>query len=677
MNNTMLQRLEYERIKERVMENALSYLGRQHVEKMEPMTDLNEIRKALDETAEAHALLLQGASVPLPSLQGIEPVLSLLGTGYVFSESDFTHTLLFLRSCAQLRRYMIAKSEIAPTVSGYAAAMHDLDKLKSEIERCIHNGRVADEASKDLSKIRKKLAAVESRIKSKIEALMSRYRTLLQENLVSMRGGRYVLPIKKEFRKQFKGSTLDESASGQTVYMEPVEIAHLQHEQAGLRADEAREEAKVLSELSGLMEQYARELRLNVETVGTYDYLFAKAKYSLAIGGRNVGLNTEGVIDIRGGKHPLLGRNTVPLSFRIGRMYRTLIITGPNTGGKTVALKTVGLLTLMVQSGLLVPVEERSTFAVFKHVAADIGDGQSIEQSLSTFSAHVKNIIDMLSYADDSTLILIDEMASGTDPGEGVALSIAILEELHRRGTTVMVTTHFNEIKNYAALAPGFENARMEFDAATLQPLYQLRIGEAGHSYAFLIAQKLGISPAIIARSEEITAGRKELGASALPAEGGLTEGQEKQPFGEAGAKPDGGSWQAGPIQPSQAAMGAGAISAAERPYAEPMMAEVADYLDGVAIAEPGSSTLTNQPSIADVPKEQAEEPPAVIVPADKRFEIGDSVYVSSLNRAGTVCEEEDSKGNVGVFIEKQRIKINKKSLQHDSGAGTTAKGPK
>ncbi|MCE5168749.1 DNA mismatch repair protein MutS [Paenibacillus profundus] len=671
MNNKMLQRLEYDRIKERVMENAVSYLGRQHVEKMEPMTDLNAIRKALDETAEAHTLLMQGASVPLPSLQGIEPVRSLLGTGYMFNESDFTHTLLFLRSCAQLRRYMIAKSEIAPTVSGYAASMHDLDKLRSEIERCIHNGRVADEASKDLSKIRKKLAAVENRIKSKIEALMSRYRTLLQENLVSMRGGRYVLPIKKEFRKQFKGNSLDESASGQTVYMEPAEIAHMQHEQAGLRADEAREEAKVLSELTDLMEQHARELNSNVETVGTYDYLFAKAKYGLAIGGRNVGLNIEGVVDIRGGKHPLLGRDTVPLTFRIGRGYRTLIITGPNTGGKTVALKTVGLLTLMAQSGLLVPVEERSTFAVFKHVAADIGDGQSIEQSLSTFSAHIKNIIDMLSYADDSTLILIDEMASGTDPGEGVALSIAILEELHRRGTTVMVTTHFNEIKNYAALAPGFENARMEFDSATLQPLYQLRIGEAGHSYAFLIAQKLGISPAIIARSEEITAGRKELGAASLPLGNGVAGGEGKSAEA-AGAKPDGHSWQASPVQQSQDTIDMGAVPIAERPYAEPMMAELAEYLDGVAIAQPGSSTLMAQASTADAPEEQAGEP-SVSVPVNKRFEAGDSVYVSYLKREGIVCEEEDTKGNVGVFIEKQRIKINKKHLQHYLGAGTTA----
>ena len=671
MNNKMLQRLEYDRIKERVMENAVSYLGRQHVEKMEPMTDLNAIRKALDETAEAHTLLMQGASVPLPSLQGIEPVRSLLGTGYMFNESDFTHTLLFLRSCAQLRKYMIAKSEIAPTVSGYAASMHDLDKLRSEIERCIRNGRVADEASKDLSKIRKKLAAVENRIKSKIEALMSRYRTLLQENLVSMRGGRYVLPIKKEFRKQFKGNSLDESASGQTVYMEPAEIAHMQHEQAGLRADEAREEAKVLSELTDLMEQHARELNSNVETVGTYDYLFAKAKYGLAIGGRNVGLNIEGVVDIRGGKHPLLGRDTVPLTFRIGRGYRTLIITGPNTGGKTVALKTVGLLTLMAQSGLLVPVEERSTFAVFKHVAADIGDGQSIEQSLSTFSAHIKNIIDMLSYADDSTLILIDEMASGTDPGEGVALSIAILEELHRRGTTVMVTTHFNEIKNYAALAPGFENARMEFDSATLQPLYQLRIGEAGHSYAFLIAQKLGISPAIIARSEEITAGRKELRAASLPLGNGVAAGEGK-PAEAAGAKLDGHSWQVSPAQPSQDTIDTGAVPIAERPYAEPMMAELAEYLDGVAIAQPGSSTLMAQASTADAPEEQAGEPP-VSVPVNKRFEAGDSVYVSNLKREGIVCEEEDTKGNVGVFIEKQRIKINKKHLQHYLGAGTTA----
>jgi dsDNA-specific endonuclease/ATPase MutS2 len=412
----------------------------------------------------------------------------------------------------QLKKYMAAKSMIAPKISQYAASIYTVDRLKSEIERCLQNGRVSDEASKELKKVRKKISVAEERLKSKLNAILIKHSGILQENLISMRGNRYVLPVRKEHRKLLAGTVLDESASGQTVYIEPAEISHLQFELSSLRAAEAKEEAKVLGYLTGLTEEAEAELKVNAETIGVYDYLFAKAKYALAIGGRNVQLNDQGIIELHEAVHPLLGKEMVPLHFSIGTRYRTLIITGPNTGGKTVALKTVGLLTLMVQSGLLVPAAADSTFAVFRNVAVDIGDGQSIEQSLSTFSSHIKNLIDILKTADDSALVLIDEMAAGTDPGEGIGLSIAILEELYRRGSTVVATTHFNEIKHFAAIAPGFENARMEFDTESMRPLYRLHVGDAGQSYAFAIAKKLGIPEEIIRRSQEITAGRGETG---------------------------------------------------------------------------------------------------------------------------------------------------------------------
>lgn len=332
----------------------------------------------------------------------------------------------------------------------------------------------------------------------------------MQENLVSQRNGRYVFPIKKEYRKQIKGSVVDESSSGQTVYVEPQELAVLQQELSILRIEEGKEEAKILSYLTELLDGKAEELRGNAETVGWYDYVFARGKYAQSIEGQPVRLNGNGVVDLRQAKHPLLGGGTVPLDIQIGRGYRALIVTGPNTGGKTVALKTVGLLCLMVQSGLLVPAGEGSSFPVFRHIAADIGDGQSLEQSLSTFSAHITRVIDMLTFADEATLVLIDEMASGTDPGEGVALSIALLEELARRGTMVIATTHYNEIKHFAGVTPGFRNARMEFDPETLRPLYRLCIGEAGSSYAFLISRKLGLNPELIRRAEELAARREE-----------------------------------------------------------------------------------------------------------------------------------------------------------------------
>ncbi|TNJ68041.1 DNA mismatch repair protein MutS [Paenibacillus hemerocallicola] len=596
MNERNMQLLEYGKIKQAVEEYAVSYLGKRHAIDMKPLTGLRTARHALDETAEALAVLNNGASVPIPSLGGIETVLQLSGTGYVFDERDFANIRLFLQGCGQLASYMASKLAIAPRVAVYADSLHELASLKREIDRCIRNGQVDDGASRELTKARRKIAAVAEKIKNRMDALMSRHRPIMQENLYSLRSGRYVLPIKKEHRKLVSGSVLDESSSGQTVYIEPQEIAHLQHELAELRAEEAREETKVLAYLTGIVEESDRELRVNVETIGAYDFLFAKAKYALTVGGRNVELNDRGFIRLRGGRHPLLGPSTVPLDFTIGKSYSTLIITGPNTGGKTIALKTVGLLTLMAQSGMPVPVGEGSELAVFTNVTADIGDGQSIEQSLSTFSAHIRNMVDILKIADRSTLVLLDEMASGTDPGEGVGLSIAILEALHERGATVVATTHFNEIKHFAADTRGFQNARMEFDAETLHPLYRLRIGEAGQSYAFHIASKLGIPPDIISRSQEWTANRG--------------------------------------IERSEA------IAAKTLPPEEE---------EGPEAPEP------TQPAAGE--KEEGANP----VP--KRFEVGDSVLISYLGKTGIVYEEEDGRGNVGVMIQKQKCKINKKRL--------------
>lgn len=680
MNERTMRQLEYDKIKQKVAEYAVSYLGREHVERMGPLIECRAVRTALDDANEALAMLNSGGSVPIPSLQGIDSVLSLLGKGYVFSEDDFSNIYTFLHSCAQLRKYMASKTAVAPRISQFAASLHELDKLKSEIERCLRHGSIVDTASKELNKVRKKIAVVQERIKSKIQALLTRHRDILQENLVGMRGDRYVLPVKKEHRKRIAGTVLDESSSGQTVYIEPGDIAHLQHELQALRAEEAREEAKVLGYLTGLAEEAEHELRMNVETIGEYDYLFAKAKYALSIGGRNVAVNDEGVIDFRGAVHPLLGSGMVPLGFSIGRRYRSLIITGPNTGGKTVALKTVGLLTLMVQSGLLVPVQEGSTFAVFAQIAADIGDGQSIEQSLSTFSSHIRNMIEILQEADRSTLVLVDEMATGTDPGEGVGLSIAILEELYRRKATVIATTHFNEIKHFAATTAGFENARMEFDTDTLKPLYRLRIGEAGSSYAFVVARNLGMSPQIIRRSQEIMEGWGKEERALEPAraetarmsEATQTErehmpeatGTEREHTPEATQTERKCMPEAMRTEPEQPAASAGEEqSEADGPIPLPAGSKEGDADGGgQTVADrrlPAGSTRGEAGGKTRQEKEVLEKQPV----APRRFRIGDSVYVSSLNKTGIVYREEDAQGLVGVMIQKQKVTVNQKRL--------------
>ncbi|WP_163882900.1 endonuclease MutS2 [Paenibacillus favisporus] len=615
MDQTTMIMLEYDKMKEALRDYAVSYEGRRHIDELEPLTTASAVRRVLDETAEAKALLDKGASVPLPSLEGIDRIVSLLHTGYLFDEQDFTAVHTFLHSCGQLRKYMAGKRDIAPGISSYASSMQELAKLKSEIERCIRFGRVDDQASKNLERVRKKIAIVKERIQKKIAAILSRHGSILQENLVSVRGGRYVIPVKREYHKTIKGSVLDQSTSGQTVFVEPEEVAHLQSELGMHEADEAREEGIVLSALTGLLEAASADLLLNIDITGTYDFIFAKAKYSRTLGGNNVLLSDSGRITVSGARHPFMLKTMVPLRLELGGGYRSLIITGPNTGGKTVALKTLGLLTLMVQSGLLVPVEDGSTFTVFTKVLSAIGDGQSIEQSLSTFSAQIKRLIGMVDAADRHTLLLIDELAAGTDPGEGMSLSIAILEELSNRGAMIMVTTHFNELKTFAARTPGFQNARMEFDVETLEPLYRLTIGEAGQSYAIQIATKLGMTAGIIERSQEILQRQKPLPA----------------------------------LQPD---------AAEEHPIVHTeseQMEESAQSSDPLEANEGDGAGSRDQ---ADEDQEQASAAPV------RKLEVGDAVYVSSYGRTGIVYEPEDAMGMVGVMIQKEKIRINQKRLK-------------
>ncbi|WP_255596512.1 hypothetical protein [Paenibacillus sp. S150] len=364
--------LQYEEIKQELGRHAVSYEGKKRVIGLEPMTCLPAIHRALDEAADAKELLERGASVPVPSLEGMEWMMSLLGTGYLYNEKDFMAVSAFLHSCGQLRKYMQAKEQSAPRIASYAASLVELRELREEIERCIRLGTIDDHASKGLERARKRLSAARERLQRKIEAVMSRHKGILQENLVSMRGGRYVIPVKREYHKQVKGTVLDQSTSGQTVFVEPYELASLQEELELLAADESREEIQILSMLTGLLEREQPALRLNIEIAGNYDFIFAKAKYARTLGARKAALNDCGYLRMNGGRHPRL-EGMVPISLEFGKGYRSLIVTGPNTGGKTVVLKTLGLLTLMAQSGLLVPVEEDSEFPVFTDVICVIG----------------------------------------------------------------------------------------------------------------------------------------------------------------------------------------------------------------------------------------------------------------------------------------------------------------
>jgi len=604
MRKRSLEKLEYPRVVERLSGYASTYLGKAKIAELQPIEDKESIRRRLSETGEACRLLAKGGHPPLPSLEGMETLMALLGTGFVMSEQDFGHLAQFARSCEQLRQYMAAKRQDAPAVAGYGAAMHDLKPLREAIEACVDRGRIVDTASGELHKIRKKIRATEEKLQKKLESLMSKHSDSLQERIVSQRNGRYVLPVKRDFRKRVPGVALDESSSGQTVFVEPAELAGPQMELGELRLQESREETQILARLTGEAEGYGHELSVNLEAVGHYDFLFAKAKWGLSIGGTIPELSDDRVIELKEARHPLLPVKPVPLHIRVGDGYRSLLITGPNTGGKTVALKTAGLLVLLAQSGLLVPAAEGSRIGVFRSVEVDIGDGQSLDSSLSTFSSHLRNVKDILDHAGPATLVLLDELATGTDPGEGVGLAIAVLEELHRRGCVVMATTHFNEIKEYARKAEGFRNARMAFDEETLSPLYRLDMGEAGNSYAFVIASKLGIPTAIIERAGTI-AGR-------------LKDGR-----------------------------------GSERTTIEP---------EGKRTPQSAGSRGTFRPSASQAERQAKSE--RAKQELSERWKVGDVVFVPHLRKPGVVFRLPDERGDMIVQVQKEKIKINHKRIR-------------
>ncbi|WP_045523978.1 endonuclease MutS2 [Neobacillus niacini] len=507
MNTHTFKVLEVDKIKEKIAEFALTSEGKEKIYNQVPSTHLKQIEAWLDEVSEAVEILKKSSSVPVHGLGGMEQILSKLNKGTALRPDQLSKLHEFLDCCGKMRRFMKDKEYYAPRVSSYVEVIEELPELASEIIRCIRNGRVDDYATKELLKIRKQIAIHEERLKEKTIQLIrsNKYKTYLQENVVSQRDGRYVIPIKKEYRNKIKGAVLDTSASGSTLFIEPEEIALYQEQLSWLQADEDVEVQKVLSYLTGLVEEKEQQIVLAIETMVHYDFLFAKAKYSRSINGVKVRVNDEQEIKLIQAKHPLLGDKAVPLSVEMKEGQNALVITGPNTGGKTVSIKTVGLLTLMVQCGLHIPASKESNLGIFQRILVDIGDGQSITENLSTFSSRIVNIIEILKDTNDQTLVLLDELGSGTDPGEGMGLATAILEQLFNKGAMLLATTHYSEIKEFAEEHPGFINGSMEFDIETLSPTYRLHIGRGGESQAFAIALKLGIHPKIIERAHQVT----------------------------------------------------------------------------------------------------------------------------------------------------------------------------
>jgi DNA mismatch repair protein MutS2 len=606
LNTKTINMLEYNKIKETLGNYAVNTITKEAIEKLEPSPNLSVIQSWMVDTTEARSILEKSASVPIANLNGLEHILDIPKKGLNLTPEQLTLVFALLENVSRMQRYMRDKESLAPAVSSYAYSMFDLPEVKDEIYRCIRNGRVDDHASKSLLKTRKKITVVEERIKSKLENILksSAYRDMMQDQIISMRDGRYVIPVKSKFKRNIDGQILDRSSSGGTVFMEPSDIRKLQTEISMLRAEEEIEISKVLSILTGLVAGYDRELGINIEGMAHYDFIFAKAKYSRALDARTVELNAENKIRILNGRHPLLGEKCVPLNFNLGETYQALVITGPNTGGKTVAIKTVGLLTMMAQSGLHVPVGEGSQFAVFREVFADIGDGQSIEQSLSTFSSHITNIISILKEAGPQDLVILDELGAGTDPAEGMGLAVSILEKLYSQGSMILATTHFSEIKEFANVTQGFENGSMEFDLDTLQPIYRLIIGKAGKSQALSIALKLGMNPEVINRAKDIT-------------------------------------------------------------YNNEVYPHVDKQISALLSTEnQGSIQLTREKAQSTIKGTQQEKRVHTQNEKEETYQIGDRVYVSSLKTAGIICELENTQGEYGVLAGNKKHQIHKKRLK-------------
>ena len=499
MNYKSLTTLEYDKIIDRLVSFAASDKAKERLKKLVPMTDIHDINAALSETSDALSRVYAKGAVSFGGVHDIGASVKRLEIGSSLNTVELLHISSLLTAAARVKNYY---EDTTDSLTGYFHALEPLTPLNTEIKRCIvSEDEISDDASANLRSIRRQKVLAAERIHTELNKMLnsSSVRNCLQDFVITSRSGRYCLPVKAEYKSQVPGMVHDQSATGSTLFIEPAAVVKLNNDIRELELKEQAEIEAILAELSAKASEFTDELLTDFQVLTTLDFIFAKAQMSKQYKCSCPVMNTNNYINIKKGRHPLIDpHKVVPIDIYLGKNFNLLIITGPNTGGKTVSLKTVGLLTLMAQSGLHMPALDHSELAVFDNVFADIGDEQSIEQSLSTFSSHMTNTVSILKEADAHSLILFDEIGAGTDPTEGAALAISILNDLHKRGITTMATTHYSEIKVYALTTDGVENACCEFDVESLRPTYRLLIGIPGKSNAFAISKKLGLPDYII-----------------------------------------------------------------------------------------------------------------------------------------------------------------------------------
>lgn len=508
MENKYLEKLEFNKIKEILSDYTITFLGKKLALELEPLSNRKEIEKALTQTFAASNLIYRKGNIPLTDFNDLTAHIKALKSYMTLSIKQLLDLYHMLKISRELKEYykeddQIDMSEFSSLENLFLNLYNNISIEKTLSTSIVDEFTLSDSASSTLSNIRKSIRSKETEIRNKLNSML--HSKFVQEPIVTVKNNRFVIPIKNEYRSEVKGFIHDISSSGSTVYIEPISVFDLNNDIGSLRNDENIEIQKILQKLSSLFFDIIPDIENNINLIAILDFTFAKGKYSNDIDGIKPILNDEKFIHLENVWHPLLNKNTaVRNTITIGKGFNSLIITGPNTGGKTVSLKTAGLITLMAMSGLCIPAKEGSSIFVFDNIFADIGDEQNILESLSTFSSHMSNISNILKLATKNSLVLMDELGAGTDPLQGAALAISILEELNTRNCLVLCTTHYQELKQFALVTPGFKNASVEFDLETLSPTYKLLLGVPGTSNAFAISKKLGISEKIIQNAESL-----------------------------------------------------------------------------------------------------------------------------------------------------------------------------
>jgi len=683
MNNKTLIKLEFDKIISMLENEASSFRGKQLCRRLKPVTDLTKIDLLQEQTAAAFTRIIKKGRISFGDAAPVEESLKRLEIGGALNTAELLRICRLLSNTARAKSYgrHDTQEDLADCLDIYFDGLEPLTPLSNEIERCIiSEDEISDDASSALKHIRRSINNLNDRVHTTLSGLVNgSLRTYLQDALITMRGDRYCIPVKAEYRSQVQGLIHDQSASGSTLFIEPMAIVKLNNDLKELYVQEQDEIRKILASLSEEAAQYIEEIRTDYRSLTDLDFIFARGALALTMRASRPILNEEGRIRIREGRHPLLDqKKVVPITVSLGDEFSLLIITGPNTGGKTASLKTVGLLTLMGQAGLHIPAGDRSEIAVFRQVYADIGDEQSIEQSLSTFSSHMTNIVSFLKKVDDRSLVLFDELGAGTDPTEGAALAIAILSHLHKRNIRTMATTHYSELKIYALSTPGVENACCEFDVESLRPTYRLLIGIPGKSNAFAISGKLGLPGYIIDDA------KKRLSEQDVSFEDLLSDLEasrrtiEKEQAEIAAYKKEAETLKRQAVQKQEkleeqrdriireANEKANAILREAKEVADETIRNFHKFgKENISAAEMEKERERLRKKIKDTSASaslKTNKPKKTYKPSD--FKLGESVKVLSMNLTGTIGSLPDARGNVTVQMGILRSQVNISDLE-------------